>query len=292
MTEFSFTSADGTVLRGWSNEQRGIPVVIANGLGSIPEAFPFLMVEGSGYQASTWYHRGTFGSERPRDPKAIRIEDHVADLLALMDDRGIGKALVVSWSLGVNVAFELALEHPDRVLGILGIAGVPGGTFATMGGPLRIPRPLRHAVSTRAARLGRRIGPALTKAAPLIPVTPRTAWVVSHTGFMLPAAKTDVVVPMLQKFLRHDWAWYAELALAAADHPQLDVSAVTCPVTMVGGQHDVLTSVHDVVACAERIPHAEVNVLPGSHFLPLEYPAEVRGALDDLAGRVSATMEA
>ena len=72
-----------------------------------------------------------------------------------MDSQGIEKALIVSWSLGVNIAFEFALEHPDRVLGILGVAGVPGGTFATMGGPLRIPRALRHAVAVRAARVGR-----------------------------------------------------------------------------------------------------------------------------------------
>ncbi|MCW2542807.1 MAG: Alpha/beta hydrolase fold precursor [Frankiales bacterium] len=292
MTSFDFASADGTQIRGWRNEQAGTPVVIANGLGSIPEAFPFLMAPHSGYDAVTWYHRGTFGSERPADQKAIRIEDHVADMLALMDCQGVEKALVVSWSLGVNVAFEFALEHPERVLGILGIAGVPGGTFASMGGPLRIPRPMRHGVATRAARVGRLMGPALSRVAPVIPVNRRTAWLVAHTGFMTPAAKPDVVVPMLRMFLQHDWQWYAELALAAAEHPAMDLSFVTCPVTLVGGQHDVLTSMHDVVACAGAIPHANVTVLPGSHFLPLEYPGLLHDALDELSGRSSARMEA
>ena len=285
MSEFEVVSSDGTRLRGWRNGQAGVPVVIANGLGTTPEAWPFLMAEGSGYDALTWYQRGTFGSDRPADPTRIRIEDHVADMLALMDDQGVDKALVVSWSIGVNIAFEFALEHPERVLGILAVAGVPGGTFATMGGPLRIPRRLRRPVATRAARMGKAVGPALTWLAPKIPVTDRTAWLVAHTGFMLPAAKAEVVVPMLKRFVTHDWTWYARLALAAAEHPPMDLSFVTCPVTLVGGQHDVLTSMHDVVACAEAIPHALVTVLPGSHFLPLEYPDLLRVALGELHGR-------
>jgi pimeloyl-ACP methyl ester carboxylesterase len=291
-SDFRFTSADGTVLRGWQNGQKGMPVVVANGLGAIPEAWPTLMAPDSGYDVLTWYQRGTFGSERPKDKKAIRVQDHVADLLALMDAQGVERAVLVSWSLGVNMAFEFALEHPDRVLGILGVAGVPGGTFATMGGPLRIPAPFRHAVSTTAARFGKVIGPGLTALGKVVPVTETTAWVVTHTGFMLPAAKPEVVTPMLRTFLKHDWRWYAKLALAASEHPAMDLAFVTCPVTLVGGQHDVLTSVHDVIACADKIPHANVTVLPGSHFLPLEYPELIHAALGELAARVSPTLEA
>ena len=284
----TFVSADGTRLKGWRNGQSGVPVVISNGLGTTPEAWPFLMEQGSGYDALTWYQRGTFGSERPADMARIQVEDHVADLLALMDDQGVDKAVVVSWSIGVNIAFEFALEHPDRVLGILAVAGVPGGTFATMGGPLRVPRKLRRPLSTSAARMGKAVGPALTWLAPKIPVNDRTAWLVAHTGFMLPAAKPEVVVPMLKRFMRHDWQWYAQLALAAAEHHKMDLSFVTCPVTLVGGQHDVLTSMHDVLACAATIPHASVTVLPGSHFLPMEYPDLLKDALDALVQRTSA----
>lgn len=285
MTEFDFLSADGTALKGWRNGQGEVPVVISNGLGCTPEAWPLLMKEGSGYDALTWYQRGTFGSERPADRSKIRVEDHVADMLALMDAQGIEQALVVSWSIGVNIAFEFALEHPERVLGILAVAGVPGGTFDTMGGPLRIPRTLRRPVSTGATRMGKAIGPALTWLAPKIPVTDRTAWLVAHTGFMLPAARPDIVQPMLTRFIRHDWTWYAELALAAAEHHAMDVTAITCPVTLVAGQHDVLTSMHDVVECAQALPHALVTVLPGSHFLPLEYPDLLHDALSELHRR-------
>jgi hypothetical protein len=51
----------------------------------------------------------------------------------------------------------------------------------------------------------------------------------------------------------------------------------------------VLTSVHDVVEAASRIPHAQIAVLPGSHFLPLEYPDLLSMALGDLARRCDAS---
>jgi pimeloyl-ACP methyl ester carboxylesterase len=56
-------------------------------------------------------------------------------------------------------------------------------------------------------------------------------------------------------------------------------------VTLVAGRHDVLTSMDDVLAAAARIPHAEVTVLPGSHFLPMEFPQLVSAALAELARR-------
>ena len=284
-TTFEFPSADGTRIRGWRSGNEGLPLIIANGLGTVPEAWPALIEPDSGYRTLTWYHRGTFGSQRPADRSRIRVEDHVADMLALMDAEGVERALVASWSIGVNMAFEFARLHPERVAGILAVAGVPGGTFATMGGPLRIPRRLRHPLATRAARAGRVLGPALTYLAPKVPVTPATAWLIAHTGFMLPAARSEVLVPMLEQFLQQDWRWYADLAVAAAEHPAMDLSFVTCPVTLVAGRHDVLTSMHDMVEAARRVPHAHITVLPGSHFLPLEHPAELQTALAELAAR-------
>lgn len=284
-TTFDVTSADGTLIKAWRSDQPGIPLVIANGLGTIPEAWPALVREGSGYDTVTWYQRGTFGSGKPADPKRIRVEDHVEDMIALMDSQGIDRALVVCWSIGVNIAFEFAHRHPQRVAGIMAVAGVPGGTFSTMGGPLRIPKRLRKPIATSVLKTAGLTGPIVTWLTPKIPVNNRTAWLIAHSGFMLPAAKPAVVVPMLKQFLLHDWRWYARLAEAAAAHDAMDLEFVQCPVTLVAGKHDVLTSMHDVIDCAAKIPHAQISVLNGSHFLPLEYPEHLHTALDDLARR-------
>lgn len=57
------------------------------------------------------------------------------------------------------------------------------------------------------------------------------------------------------------------------------------PGAFVAGRSDVLTSVRDVRQAAARLPHAEVVVLPGSHFLTLEHPGGVQDALHALVLR-------
>jgi pimeloyl-ACP methyl ester carboxylesterase len=284
-TTFEFAGSDGTRLCGWRGDDDGLPLLVSNGLGAIPQAWPGLLAGDTGYRSCTWYYRGTFGSARPADRSRVRIEDHVEDAVALLDACGIERALVAGWSIGVNVAFELAQRHPERVAGLLSVAGVPGGTFATMGRPLRVPRLLRKPLATRVAKTARAVGPALTWLAYRLPVDEQAAWVMRHSGIMLPQARSDVVTPMLQQFVRQDWRWYFHLAVAASEHEPMDLSFVECPVTVLAGRHDVLTSMHDVVHAAARIPHAQITVLPGTHFLPMEYPQLVHEALDDLARR-------
>jgi pimeloyl-ACP methyl ester carboxylesterase len=287
VAHFDFVSGDGTRLRGWRSrdERVGVPVVISNGLGTPPTAWPSLVRADSGFRAVTWYYRGTGGSQRPRDESAIRVEDHMADLLALMDHEGMDKALVVCWSLGVNIGFEFAERHPDRVAGLLAVAGVPGGTFHAMGGLLRVPRRLRHPLFVAGARLMSAAGPALSKAAEKIPLNWMTVKAINHSGLMLPAARAEVVIPALEEFRRHDFRWYFRLAVAAAEHPPMDLEFVECPTIIVAGKWDVITYRRDLERAAARIPHAQLHVLPGSHFLPLEYPDELAELLHELARR-------
>src|SRR4051812_45914533 len=110
MPHFDFPSSDGTRIRGWSSRDDGlgVPVVISNGLGTPPTAWPGLVRSDSGFRTMSWYYRGTGGSQRPADLGRIRVEDHMADLAALMDHQKVDRALLVCWSLGVNIAFEFA----------------------------------------------------------------------------------------------------------------------------------------------------------------------------------------
>ncbi|HMC70787.1 MAG TPA: alpha/beta hydrolase, partial [Mycobacteriales bacterium] len=93
-------------------------------------------------------------------------------------------------------------------------------------------------------------------------------------------------------FREHDFRWYFHLAVAAAEHHPMDVSFVKVPVTLVAGRYDVLTSMHDMVDAAAQIPHAELHLLPGSHFLPLEFPDELARELRLLAERTQLAVNA
>ena len=285
MTRFSVTSSDGTSVAGWRNNGVGPPVLICNGLGTPPAAWPRIIAPEHGFRVSAWYYRGTGGGERPADLERITVDDHVQDALAVMDHEGIDKALLACWSLGVNIGFELARQHPGRVAGILAVAGLPGGTFQSIGGRIPVPPPLRSGLGVSGARLMRRLGPSLSWSAQRIPLNRFTATVINHSGMVLPAAKPEWLIPALEEFREHDFRWYFTLALAGAKHKPMDLGFVSVPVTLVAGQHDVITATADMVDAAGRIPHAELRVLPGSHFLPLEYPEELAEELTVLARR-------
>lgn len=282
---FTFTSADGTELLGWSNDGDGPAVVVCNGLGVPPEAWPRLLEPHCGYRVVGWNHRGGLGSGRPADPQRIRVEDHVADALALMAHTRVDEALLVAWSLGVNVSFEIAAEHPEKVAGMLMCAGVPGGTYEAAFATLMVPRPLRKTSGLLVSRTGQLLGKPLTLLARSVPKGNTFGEILRHSGFMMPSAQTKDVVPWIRSFLEHDFEWYFRLMVAAADHEPMDPSFVTCPITVVAGGFDVMTSMRDVVAFADKIDHAEVHVLHGTHFIPLEFPDEIMAMLDGLLMR-------
>ena len=120
MSSYSKVRAvDGTMLRAWTNDGTGIPVVISNGLGASPTAWPAIAAPESGFRVVTWHHRGLGGSERPARAGAIRVEDFASDLGAVMASAGMEHALVVGWSFGVNArssSLDFNLAEPPVCL--------------------------------------------------------------------------------------------------------------------------------------------------------------------------------
>ncbi len=73
------------------------------------------------YRVITFDGRGSGRSDRPTGSKAYRDEEFVSDALAVMDETGTTRALLVSFSSGVPWSLQLAIEHPHRILGIVAI---------------------------------------------------------------------------------------------------------------------------------------------------------------------------
>jgi 3-oxoadipate enol-lactonase len=264
--------ADGTALRAWCNDAVGQPVLLCNGLGAPEAAWPGLVARSSGYRVVSWSYRGLAGSARPVDPARVRVEDHADDARAVLDAFDVPAATAIGWSLGVNVAFELALEDPDRVLGVLAVAGVPGGSFSSLFAPYGVPRRLRAPAGRWSSRLLPVLGPLLPAIAASLPPWPELVSPAALRGPAHEAAHPGALRSVLQEFSRHDWRWFRHLALAIAEHAPLDISPVGCPVTFVAGRYDSLVDVADVRRAAGSVPGARLRVLPGTHFLPLQYP--------------------
>jgi 3-oxoadipate enol-lactonase len=280
--------ADGTRLRAWCNDGDGAPVLLCNGLGAPRDAWPGIVAPDSGYRVVTWAYRGLSGSGRPPDPARIRVEDHADDARAVLDAFEMPAATLIGWSLGVNVAFELALEDPARVLGVLAVAGVPGGTFSSMFAPYGVPRRLRAPVGRWSSRLLPVMGPLLPPIAASLPPWPDLLSPDALRGPAHEAAHPGMLRAVLREFARHDWGWYRRLALAVAEHAPLDLAPVRCPVTFVAGRYDALVDVADVRAAWRAVAGARLRVLSGTHFLPLQYPRVMIAELQQLAGATPA----
>jgi 3-oxoadipate enol-lactonase len=265
-------SGDGTMVRAWSNGGTGVPVLLCNGLGAPPDAWPGLLPPDCGYQVVSWDQRALGGSDRPADRARIRVEDHTDDARAVLDAFGLETATVVGWSLGVNVAFELALEDPARVAGVLAVAGVPGGSYSSLFATYGVPRRLRKPVGRLGTRLLPIVGPLLPVLLASVPPWHDLLAPAATRGPAREAAHPGALRSVLRAFSRHDWTWYRQLSAALAHHAPLDVSGVRCPVTFLAGRFDSLVDVKDVRKAAGAVPGARFRELMGTHFLPLQYP--------------------
>ncbi|TCO57071.1 alpha/beta fold hydrolase [Actinocrispum wychmicini] len=292
MHEHDVTSSDGTRIRGWRTDHPGPPVLLCPGLGTMPEVWPALLLPSAGVRVLSWYHRGTMGSERPKDPSRIELADHVADALAVMDAAGIRRCVVMGWSVGVMVAAELARRHPERVSGLLFTAGVPGDLFGAMLSSFGIPSVVRRAITLGGTHALRALSPLVDAILHRVPVNTLTATIAQHSGLMLPGADTQVIASVLERFLQHDWRWYFTLALAVGSVPARELHGITCPVTVLAGKYDVLASPDKATKPVAMLPQARVRIVPTSHFLPLEAPDAVIEELLLLLRRVRAVERA
>lgn len=278
------TSADGTRLRSWSNEGHGVPVVICNGLGTPHEAWPAINERTESFQVVTWDHRGLGGSERPSDESRITVADHTDDFMAVMDFYGLDRAMVIGWSVGVNIAFEGVVRDHGRIAGVLAVAGVPGGTFEALLHPL--PRALRPRAGKVGAHLMRYLGPVLNRLGDGLPGSPDGRFNPRGLGTLGPdLAHANTLLRVLKSFADHDWPWYSRLARAVGDHPAMDLAEVDVPVTYLAGTWDAITSAERMRAASGRTPDSQYVELPATHFVPLQFPDRVLAELNSLVER-------
>lgn len=287
MRFYDVTSADGTRLRAWTNDADGPTVLLCNGLGTNPYAWPALLRSDCGVRVISWNHRGVGGSDRPLDRDRVEVGEFVEDAIAVLNDAEVDACPVIGWSIGVNTAFELAVEHPARVTGLFAVAGVPGGTFASMGAPLQIPRFVRRPLSVGIATALVHTGWAFSPVTSRLPIGPWAANLLRHSGFMLPSATTEVVQRAVREFLTTPVEWYMHLARASARHDRVSLSRVLVPAMFVAGTYDILASASDMRTAAERIPRSSYVELRGSHFLQMEHPGEVHRHLLEHLGRLA-----
>ena len=99
----------------------GIPVVLLHGLTATRRyvVMGSRALERSGHRVVAYDARGHGRSSPARARDAYRYEDLGRDLIAVLDDRRIERAVLAGASMGAHTLLWLALQAPERVAGLV-----------------------------------------------------------------------------------------------------------------------------------------------------------------------------
>ena len=112
--------AGGVSLAGEESGE-GTPVVLLHGLTATRRyvVMGSRALQRDGHRVVAYDARGHGASSSAPSPEAYSYEDLAGDLLAVLDDRGIDRALLAGASMGAHTLVRFALDHGDRVAGIV-----------------------------------------------------------------------------------------------------------------------------------------------------------------------------
>jgi pimeloyl-ACP methyl ester carboxylesterase len=198
--------------------------------------------------------RGHGLSDRPSG--GYGIDSMAADLLAVLDDAGIDRAVLVGNSVGGMIAVETALVAPDRVLGMVIVSS---GTHLAPS----VPPEVRQAYTERF----------------------EAAFEYMLRGSTSARTKRErpEVCALLADLYRVRESFTPDVFLACMGDPNgvfhWDVTDrlehIRAPVLVLTGQEDPAIPPEAPRLLAARIPGAQLKVVPDvGHFYPLERPAD------------------
>lgn len=98
----------------------GLPVVLSHGFGASAEMWlPNVAALAAGREVITWDLRGHGKTQCPLDQSLYTAAACVEDLAALLDDAGVGRAVIGGLSLGGYLSLAFCLAHPERVAALV-----------------------------------------------------------------------------------------------------------------------------------------------------------------------------
>ena len=230
------------------------------------------------YRVITFDPRGNGRSDRPRDPAAYADTAFASDIRAVLDATGTERAVLAGFCTSFSWALLFATTEPQRVVGIVTIA-------------------------------------------PTLPIPPADPWERYEASFDDVLDTTDGWAKENSHYWRRDWRGYVEFFMsqiatephstkpyddlvewgiqtdadtmlcdADAPHQIADEAeaarlcrSLTCPVLVIGGDHDKIVPPERARRIAE-LTSAELLVIGGGGHAPhVRYPVAVNHAIRDFA---------
>ena len=252
----------------YESQGEGEPLFLIAGLGATHDLWELQVPSfARWYRVVTFDNRGAGDTDKPAEPYSIAL--FADDTAALMDALGIERAHVYGQSMGGLIAQEFALRHPQKVRGL-----VLGCT--TFGGPRSV------LPSPQAA--------ALLAGMPSLP--PEQAVERVMELFYSSRYRREHAEEARQRIgsylpLRTPPDAYARQLAACLTFDVYDrLPQIAAPTLVINGADDALIPAENSRIIAQRIPGAELMLLPeASHLYFHEMPEETNAAVADFLRR-------
>jgi len=276
------SARDGARLRAYVAGRDGPTLVLASGLGGPLSAWRYQIAHfARRYRVVSWDYRGLFGSELAHHDDPVDVAVQASDLERVLDHLGADKAVVVGWSMGVQVALEHYRRRPERTSHLVLINGTAGRPFDGLllpGAGIFLP-PLLERVQRFHGIGGRLLRRAARTRAALDVVQRMGTWTTALPGDLLEELALEFAEIDLQVYFR------TLRALGQHDaHPEL--GGIDVPALVIAGARDVFTPKKQAERMARAIGHAELVVIPGgTHYTATEYPHLVNERIEAFLAR-------
>jgi pimeloyl-ACP methyl ester carboxylesterase len=233
----------------------------------------------SGYEVATFQQRGQAPST---EAGAFTIDEAVADVGAVLDGLGWVSAYVMGHSYGGHLVFPLALDLPDRLLGVLSVdplGAVGDGGAEAFGAEMqaRVPEDKRA-----------RMDALLEKDAAdgLDPEESREFLELCWPSYFADPANAPTPPALTVAGTAYQGLWADLMERMPALEQALPTISV--PVGVLAGERSPIPTTAGTDT-AERIPGAWSSVVPGAgHFLWYEAPGSLVAAMDRLVAHAEA----
>ena len=224
----------------WERHGSGPPLLLIHGLGYARWGWePVVEPLARSFDVLLFDNRGIGESDAPPGP--YTAAQMASDALQVLDEADVERAHVLGTSLGGMVAQELALAHPARVDKLVLACTTPGGAGA-------------YPMPERTVRL-------MTNGATL-------------RDFVENALHPDERAELVERILEHRLAtaqapeaWAAQAAAGAGFDAYERVGSIAAPTLVLHGDGDVVVDPRNADVLAGLLPHASVELFPGTGHL-------------------------
>ena len=270
-------SFDGTSIR-YQAFGSGSALVLSNCLGGSYQLYEKIYQRLSQtYRIISWDYRGMPQSPCERK-NALTIENHSRDLAAILEHEKIKHAVLIGWSMGVQVNFEFYRQNSHAVAGMIGLHG----TYAQ---PFRTALPSRY-INKLVPSLLQLSRKSLSPASKIIQQTSnaqlikRIFQVLGLLSWNVDKKQFDHLITL---FRTVNFQSYIKMLENLGQHTAKDLlSSIDKPTLFVAGTCDVITPAHLFRHIDEQIADALFVEIPkATHYGPIEYPDQYRSLISD-----------